>query len=198
MRHCAIVLFGGLFLPLSLSVLSGGVFDPNQTDGRVLSVDTVKKSITVAVEFHGLKRDPQTFTANEKTRILVGDKQVSLAEVRPGMQVRIEGINDPFVTSIVATSRPEPKEPPTAADDRMNGTVTAIDLNKRTLTLMPLAGTGGGVSQTFTVADTTAVFVHGERASIRDIVPGMRVRIPSSAGTSIAKILVTYSPDADP
>jgi Cu/Ag efflux protein CusF len=147
---------------------SGGIRRPEEgrVGGMVKKVDEKARTITLASQRGG---DEKTYPLAEGAKVMLGEKEGTLADIKPDMAVLLRLNRDGKVTGVIArgagAARPEAT--------RAVGTVKKLDVkaSKLTLTLR------GGDEKEYSLAEAVRVMAGAKAGKIEDIQEGDTVGV---------------------
>ena len=159
---------------LALTVLAVSAMaqeKPSLLYGTVVSVDAVNGKVVITPK----GGSDLTVTTDANTKVRVKDKDATLAEVQPGMILRVSP-----ATGTAADIRAFQQQPPTPKPSLLYGTVVSVDTVNGKVVIAPK----DGPQVTVTTDANTKVRVKDKDATLGDVQPGMILRVSPATGTA--------------
>lgn len=160
----AAILFGFV----SLSTAAGD----DSISGVVTGVDVDRGTVTILDDRSGVRR---TYFLTDRTRILSGDSEIKLADIRRGMAATARYTDTDTGREVAMVEIPSLTEIrnitpiDTAREEPISGEVTGVRRSARTVTILE---DNTGTRRTLHVADTARIVRDGKSIELRDLKRG--------------------------
>jgi ferric-dicitrate binding protein FerR (iron transport regulator) len=157
--------------------------DADEIKGRLIAVDDVKKTITVATAEQG-KDLARTFGFAEDMDLMLGGKAATLRDLTPGMAVRLKLSDDrKMIVELSGAIDAKNEIVPNKKGEEIKGLLKAVDLAKSTVTVVAKFK-GKNVNLSFPVLKNAPIVWKGRTIRLADMLPGMQVHLRLSENRS--------------
>ena len=140
--------------------------------GTVVSVDAAAGKVVITPK----GGSDVTITTDANTKVRVKDKDATLADVQPGMTLRVSPATG--TAADIRAFQPQTPAPSPAKPSLLYGTVVSVDAASGKVVIAPKEGP----QVTVTTDANTKVRVKDKDAALADVQPGMILRVSPAAG----------------
>ena len=184
MKRLAAILAMAAVAGLAVTTLAQTTTPPSVMYGKVVSVDATAGKVVVAP-----KEGPQvTFATDANTKVKVGGKDATLADLKPDMAIRVSPATGTAADIQAFVPKATPATQPAA--DGLFGVVDSVDAANSKVVIART----GGEKVTVTTDANTKFRIDAKDATLADLKPDMHIAVKPATGT--ATNVAAYTPKA--